>query len=141
MIEYRTFGPERIDEVRAVYEENGWREYLTDKEKLRAAFSRSLYVLGAFSDGELAGFVRCVGDGEYVVHVQDLIVRPRDRRKGIGRELMKRASEAFPDVRQFVLITDRDDAVSNTFYHAIGMTEDLGPYPVNHWFRPLPKEE
>ncbi|MBR4421000.1 MAG: GNAT family N-acetyltransferase [Erysipelotrichaceae bacterium] len=135
MIAYRQFGIERIEEVYRIYEENGWTSYLGDKEKLIRAFERSSFLLGAFDEDRLIGFVRCVGDGEYIVHVQDLILLPTYRRQGIGRMLMKQTSDHFPAVRQFMLITDRDDETANAFYRAIGLTEDFNGYPINHYFR------
>ena len=135
MIEYKRFCAERIDEVYEIYEANRWGSYLHDKEKLRRAFEQSLYILGAFENDRLVGFVRCVGDAEYIIYVQDLVLAPSYFRKGIGRELMKRASEAYPDVRQFVLITDRDDEGANAFYRAIGLSNDCNGFPVNTYFR------
>ena len=134
-IEYQEFGSERIEEVYKIYEENEWTSYLGDKDKLVRAFDRSLYILGAFDDNKLVGFVRCVGDDEYIVYVQDIVVLSAYHRKGIGRELMKRVSERYPLIHQFVLITDQDDEVSNAFYKAIGMSENCNGYPINHYFR------
>ena len=68
---YEIFGPERLEAVRAIYEEAGWYAYFGNDEALHRAFEQSLYVLGAFEGDELIGFVRCVGDGEHVVIVQD----------------------------------------------------------------------
>ena len=48
---------------------------------------------------------------------------------------MKQTSDHFPAVRQFVLITDRDDETANAFYRAIGLAEDFNGYPINHYFR------
>ena len=141
MIEYKEFGSELIDEAYQIYEQNGWASYLNNKEKLIKAFEQSLYILGAFEKDVLVGFVRCVGDAEYIIYVQDLIVSPSHQRTGIGKELMKRASEKFPDVRQFVLITDKDDEVSNAFYQAIGMSSDCNGYPINAYFRNVCSDE
>ena len=60
MIAYRQFGIERIEEVYRIYEENGWTSYLGEKEKLIRAFERSSFLLGAFDEDRLIGFVRCV---------------------------------------------------------------------------------
>ena len=136
-MEYREFGSERIDEIVEIYRANGWTSYLGDRDRLVGAFDSSLYVLGAFEDGQLVGFVRCVGDGEFILYVQDLIVLPSHVRRGIGRELMRRVSERYPNVRQFLLITDEADEAANAFYRAIGMTRDLGGFPVNLYFRAL----
>ena len=133
--EYRDFRGEYIEQVFEIYTENGWTEYLRDRERVRRAFRNSLLILGAFREGKLIGFVRCVGDGETVVYVQDLIVRPAFHRRGIGRELMRRVSDRYSDVRQFLLITDEGDAVSNEFYRVIGMRGNCHGFPVTVYFR------
>ena len=134
-IEYRAFTTELMEQVTRIYTDNGWTEYLTDPGRLKRAFENSLFLLGAFREGELLGFIRCVGDGETVLYVQDLIVSPLWQRHGIGRELLRRVSERCPDVRQFLLITDRDDPVSNAFYASVGMVADCHGYPVTAYFR------
>ena len=68
-----------------------------------------------------------------------MIVRPALQRRGIGRELMRQVSEHFAGVRQFLLITDAEDAVSNAFYRAIGLKTTLGDYPCTAYFRDLPE--
>ena len=141
MIEYKEIRSEFIEEAYKIYEENQWESYLNDKDKLNRSFENSLYIVGAFEDNRLVGFVRCVGDAEYILYVQDLIVKPEYQRKGIGKELMRLVSEAFPAIRQFVLITDSDDVTSNEFYQAIGMSRDCNGYPINAYFRVQSKEE
>lgn len=139
MLTYREFGAECLAEVREIYAACGWTNYLEDEETLRRALEQSLFLLGAFEDCALVGFVRCVGDGAYILYVQDLIVTPALQRKGIGRELMRQVSERFAGVRQFLLITDAEDAVSNAFYRAIGLKTTLGGYPCIAYFRDLPE--
>lgn len=135
MIKYKEFGSERIEEVYEIYEENQWESYLGNKDKLTVAFKQSLFIFGAFENDKLVGFVRCIGDGEYILYVQDLIVKSSHHRKGIGRELMKQVFQKFSDVYQLVLITDRNDEIANTFYQSIGMITECNGYPVNHYFR------
>ena len=135
MIEYKRISIKQFDEVYEIYKANQWESCLNDKEKLSRAFEQSLYILGAFENGCLVGFVRCIGDGEYILYVQNLIITPSHHKKGIGRELMRRVSEEYPTVRQFVLITDKDDEVSNSFYKAIGLSGDCNGYPINTYFR------
>ena len=139
MLTYRECGAECLAEVREIYAACGWTNYLEDEETLRRALEQSLFLLGAFEDSALVGFVRCVGDGAYILYVQDLIVTPALQRKGIGRELMRQVSERFAGLRQFLLITDAEDAVSNAFYRAIGLKTTLGGYPCTAYFRDLPE--
>ena len=120
-MEYKSLNADSLEAIKALYRQHGWLAYLQDDEKLARAFRQSLYTLAAFEGETLIGFIRCVGDGEHIVLVQDLIVAPGHQRKGIGRELMRRAGERFADVRMFMLLTDALDEAANAFYRAIGM--------------------
>lgn len=128
MIEYRTFDTAQLPQVLVLYEEAGWTAYLGDVPKLERAFQNSLYLLGAFDGARLAGFLRCVGDGEHIVQVQDLLVSASCRRQGVGTALMDRARDAFSHVRAFVLTTDAADQQANAFYRALGLKQyhDMG---------------
>lgn len=128
MIAYRTFDTTQLPQVLALYEEAGWTAYLGDIPKLERAFQNSLYLLGAFDGEHLSGFLRCVGDGEHIVLVQDLLVSASCRRQGVGTALMGRARDAFSHVRAFVLTTDAADQQANAFYRALGLKQyhDMG---------------
>lgn len=121
MINYKPLISESLNQIKALYEQHGWLAYLNDDDRLIRAFDQSLFVLGAYDDNRLVGFIRCVGDSEHIVMVQDLIIAQTYQRKGIGRALMKLASEQFANVRMFMLLTDAMDADANAFYQAIGM--------------------
>jgi len=90
MISYKEFNSELLERIKEIYTEQGWNSYLNNDEKLVHAFQNSLYVLGAFDGEKLVGFIRCVGDGEHIVLVQDLIVDKQYQRKGIGSALFKK---------------------------------------------------
>lgn len=121
MIQYKELTSVSLEAIKALYQQHGWLAYLQDDAKLARAFDRSLYTLGAYDGEELVGFIRCVGDGEHIVLVQDLIVAESHLRQGIGRELMRLAGERFHDVRMFMLLTDAMDERANAFYQSIGM--------------------
>ena len=135
MISYKEFGKERINEVYKIYEENGWGAYLNDIDKLRRAFDNSLYILGAFDEDELVGFIRCIGDSEYILYIQDLIVKKDYQRKGIGSTLVSRVSDKYKTVRQFLLITDDCDVQANNFYKKMGLKRELYGNIINTYFR------
>lgn len=136
MLNYKTFGSERIEEIYTIYQQNGWQSYLGNKAKLAKAFDNSLYILGAFDNDKLVGFVRCIGDDQYILYVQDLIVSPSYHRQGIGSALMQKVLQRYNTIRQFVLITDSDDKIANAFYKSIDLVQDCNGYEVNHYFRP-----
>lgn len=108
------------EEVLEIYKSVGWTIYASDPEKLRRAFEKSLYVLGAYDGDILVGILRAVGDGETVVFLQDILVRPEKQGRGIGRRLMAEFFRKFADVRQIQLLTD-DIPATVGFYRAVGM--------------------
>ncbi|MBE5962919.1 MAG: GNAT family N-acetyltransferase [Lachnospiraceae bacterium] len=115
---YKEFDSARMDEVKMIYKKESWNAYLRDDEKLKRAFDHSLYLLGAFDEDKLVGLVRCVGDGEHILMVQDLIVDPDYQKQGIGTYLFKSIMQRYADVRMFMVITDKDDPVDNKFYQS-----------------------
>lgn len=92
-----------------------------DAEKLVRAFQNSLCVYGAFEEEKLLGFIRCVGDGEHIVLVQDLIVDKNYQKQGIGTALFRTIWDRYKDVRMFQVVTDIADEVDNHFYRSFGM--------------------
>ncbi len=120
-MEYREFCTEYMDQVRTIYEEEQWSAYLNDDARLERAFAQSLYILGAFDQGRLVGFARCVGDGEHILVVQDLIVALLYRRQGIGTRLFRAVWDRYGEVRMFHVVTDLRDPVDNHFYRSFGM--------------------
>jgi len=121
MIEYKTFGTEEICRVKEIYAAEDWTAYLKDDAALTRAFENSLFCLGAYHQGKLIGFVRCVGDGEHVVLVQDLIVVPEFQRQKIGTALFQAAWDKYSRVRMFQVLTDIEDERDNRFYQSFGM--------------------
>lgn len=120
---FKEFNKDLIDEVKAIYKNEGWTAYLGDDDKLKTAFDRSLFILGAFSHGKLLAYIRCLGDGEHLVLIQDLIVDIPYRRMKLGKELYDRVCEKYKGARTIILITDLMDEVSNSFYKSLGMDE------------------
>ena len=118
MIHYKEIDSSLILQVEDIYRKESWNAYLHDREKLVRASEKSLYILGAFDDSRLAGFIRCVGDGEHVLLVQDLIVDPAYQKRSIGSHLFRTTMEKYAQVRMFLVITDIDDVVDNKFYRS-----------------------
>lgn len=110
-----------FDEVKSVYQSVGWITYINDEDKLKRAFGNSLCVLGAFDDEQLVGLVRCVGDDEHIILVQDLLVLPQYQKKGIGTNLFQMVWDKYSKVRMFQVVTDLYDEVDNHFYQSFGM--------------------
>lgn len=114
-------------EILSLYSAVGWTAYTDSPEVLRRGFEKSLLSLGAYENERLLGLIRCVGDGETIVYVQDILVYPEHQRRGIGTALMRAALEHFGGVRQIVLATDREERTLK-FYESLGFCpmDDIG---------------
>ncbi|WP_313162885.1 GNAT family N-acetyltransferase [Sedimentibacter sp.] len=121
MIVYKEFDSSFIETVKDIYRKESWNSYLKDDARLVRAFDKSLYILGAFDNDELVGFIRCIGDGEHTLIVQDLIVRHEYQQRGIGTYLFKTILQKYADVRMFIVITDIEDVVDNKFYQSFNL--------------------
>ncbi len=127
MIRIATYNAFQRDEIHALYASVGWTAYTDDLERLERAFAKSLLVLAAYDEGNLLGLLRLVGDGEAIVFLQDVLVRPACQRQGIGRALIEEALRRYPDIRQVQLTTDRSEK-TQAFYETLGFCrhEDMG---------------
>ena len=86
---------------------------------LERAVRGSLCTLGAWDGEKLVGLVRAVGDGASILFVQDLLVLPAYRRRGVARRLMQALEARWPAVYQTELLTDeRPETLA--FYEALG---------------------
>lgn len=124
MITYKEFGNSFVEQVMSIYHDEGWTVYSeSEAAKVMRAFDKSLFILGAFEQEKLLGFIRCTGDGEFNVYVTDLIVDKSYRKQGIGKTLFKMAMERFKNIENFTLMTGLKGKENNTFYCSAGMTE------------------
>lgn len=110
----------RENEILRLYEAVGWTAYLSQPERIKPAFDHSLCVLELCDEQDrLMGFVRAVGDGETILHIQDLDRRPVDSESGWGTLPLKTMSDRYPQVRQKILLSD-DVAETLRFYRRLG---------------------
>lgn len=105
-----------LKQIMELYEDVGWSAYTKDPLRLEKAFDNSLSVLSAWSDDELMGLIRVVGDGLTIVYIQDLLVKTAYQNKGIGKELLTMILAKYEDVRQILLLTDS----AASFYESVG---------------------
>lgn len=121
MINYKEIDSSIIEEVKELYRKDSWNAYLKDDDKLIRAFNNSLYIEGVFDDNKLIGIIRCVGDGEHVLMVQDLLIDPEYQKQGIGTYLFKSILQKYSKVRMFLVLTDIEDVVDNKFYKSFSL--------------------
>lgn len=128
-----------LEAIKDLYTNAGWLAYLNDDSALERALNNSIYLLGAYEvdtsaleeqadQNRLIGFARCVGDGEHVLLLQDLLVHSEWQRRGIGTHLMNACWDHYAHVRSRMLVTDLHDDRANEFYRSQGLQtlEDQG---------------
>ncbi|MCP4118712.1 MAG: GNAT family N-acetyltransferase [Desulfobacteraceae bacterium] len=76
-----------VEEYRKLRSLVGWWD--TDEDATRSALNNSLSSVVATERDTVIGFGRVAGDGGLYFYIQDLIVHPEYRSKGIGRAIMK----------------------------------------------------
>lgn len=118
-ISFRTEKTFDRNKLLALYEDAGWTAYTEDPVRLERALANSTHVVSAWDGERLVGLARVISDGEHIVYTQDLLVLRDYRRRGLGRELLRRVLEPFAHVRQAVLVTDNAPETRG-FYTSLG---------------------
>jgi ribosomal protein S18 acetylase RimI-like enzyme len=79
------------DDVVALYEAGGWwRESPSARAAVPALVAGSFVFLVAVEDGRAVGMGRALSDGVSDAYLQDVVVLPSHRGRGIGGELIRR---------------------------------------------------
>ncbi|EOS7771504.1 GNAT family N-acetyltransferase [Enterococcus hirae] len=97
-----------FDALFALYTAVGWSAYTKDIQQLAMGVQQSLKVITVWDEQQLIGLIRSVGDGETILYIQDLLVHPAYQNKGIGTQLIEKMVQAYPKVRQKVLLTENE---------------------------------
>lgn len=108
-------------ELTALYDSVGWSTYTREPAVLQAAIDGShLLITARDENGRLIGLVRTISDGASICYLQDVLVDPSARHRGVGRLLLDRVLAHYADLRQLVLLTD-DDPAQRALYTAAGL--------------------
>ncbi|MVX64820.1 GNAT family N-acetyltransferase [Clostridium chromiireducens] len=62
-------------------------------EQIEKAIKNSIYSISVNVDGEVVGMGRLVGDGARIFYIQDVFIKPKYQRKGIGRLIVEKLLE------------------------------------------------
>ncbi|WP_104179221.1 GNAT family N-acetyltransferase [Arthrobacter sp. B0490] len=112
-------------ELLALYGAVGWTAYTRDPDRLGRSIAGShLVVTVRDDDGGLLGLARTVSDGETICYIQDILVHPDARRRGIGRSLVRDIQQRYGHCMFVALSTDaegtQDASQSHPFYRSLG---------------------
>lgn len=121
-MEIRKYTHYNENEILELYSSVGWTAYTDHPDSLRRGFENSLVILGVYTENDLVGILRAVGDGETIVFIQDILVHPDYQRRGLGTALLKEALSRYSHVRQIQLATDNTEK-TKAFYRSCGFRE------------------
>jgi ribosomal protein S18 acetylase RimI-like enzyme len=71
---------------------------LDEPERIARMYDTANMVLTAWDGERLAGILRAWLDGGFLAYIADLAVDPAYQRRGIGRELLRRATSSDPNL-------------------------------------------
>lgn len=108
-----------LESTKLLYEDAGWDAYTKDMDKLMLGLTQSLFVVSAWDENRLVGLIRCIGDSETILYIQDILVLKDYQRQGIGRKLIQLTLDHYPFVRQKILVTEDSEQTRN-FYESLG---------------------
>ena len=117
MIEYRETKDVDLAELSRLRADAGFdhRSDATLRQQVEGAY----WVLSAWEGARLVGFVRAISDGVDHAYVSTMMVDSAYRRRGIGRELIRRLTTGRDSVR--FTLHSRDGAIA--FYRALGFSD------------------
>lgn len=108
------------DEVAALFVLVGWSERSADE--LRAAFGRSRFKVFAYEEDELIGVARSVDDGRYYATIVDVLVKPSQQGRGVGRAMLL---DLQGRLQGFWQVTLTASAEVRPFYERLGWRPHL----------------
>lgn len=127
MICYRSGQPPRTEDIIAVYQSAPLRRPVEDPARIARMFAVANLIWTAWDGERLVGVLRGWTDGAYHGYICDLAVDAGYQKAGVGRELLRRATEGKPEV-EFIL---RAAATAREYY------AHLGWQPIeNGWSQP-----
>jgi GNAT superfamily N-acetyltransferase len=114
------------DEFLAVLVEStlGERRPIQDRYRIEKMCENANLILTARHEGRLVGVARCLTDFAFCTYLSDLAVSEAYQRKGIGKELIRRAKEAVPETILILLAAPK----AMDYYPHIGMTRHEGAF-------------
>lgn len=107
------------EQLRRLFMLVGWSDGLEtsdQKKHFNIPFINSTLVISAWEDDHLIGAVRVLSDKIFRSVIYDLVVEPGFQSHGIGRELLKRCIEHFPDSEWLVGTTEK----VSSYYERMG---------------------
>lgn len=111
-----------VEEYQSLRKTTSWD--MIEDDVVKKALENDLFSVCVYESEKLIGMGRVIGDGAIYFYIQDIIVAPEYKRKGIGKLIMKK-------VEQYISKTANNNsfiglmaaAGVKEFYYTFGYTE------------------
>lgn len=114
------FEPGHIDGVIALTTEEGWPTLAEDRDRaMRVLTAMGAVTVVALEDGAVVGFARALHDGEWIACLTDMVVDARQRRRGVGRALVRELFARTGAQRMDLLAEPGSEAFYASFPHRL----------------------
>jgi ribosomal protein S18 acetylase RimI-like enzyme len=111
------------DQLIFLFRSAGWsdgNENQMMKDNFNKPFINSTLVVSAWDNNKLVGVIRVLSDKIIRSNIYDLVVLPEYQSQGIGRTLLKKCLDKFPDTA-WVIETTKE---RQSFYEQFGFNEN-----------------
>ena len=108
-----------VEQLHYLFYSVGWSSKDIPKdwlENFNISFINSTLVISAWANERLIGAVRVLSDKKFRSIIYDLVIDPAYQNKGIGRELVKRCIEHYPNSEWSLETSEKNIG----FYEKIG---------------------
>jgi len=130
-VDYDAVTSAPIEEIVALYLAAGWwQECPEARETIPSMIRGSLCFMVARSiDGQIVGMARVISDGFSDAYIQDVVVLPEYRSRGIGKELVRRLTQ-FCVARKIAWIGLVAEPGTQGLYEELGYGPLVGYQPM-----------
>lgn len=119
MIKYYASKKIDYDRLITLFNQVGWTDKTNDINRLKAMVENSQAVITAWDEEIMVGFVRCTTDYVFNGQINNAVVDPRYRGRGIGKVLINNILNSYKQVT-FIL---RGDIENEGFYKNLGFED------------------
>jgi ribosomal protein S18 acetylase RimI-like enzyme len=115
-ITYSFNKPAQLNAIQALLKQTEWAHNRT-QHTLQVMIENTPLYLGAWTDDRMIGFARILTDDVFRAFIEDVIVDVEYRKRGIGREMIRRILARLSHVQEITLHCSEENM---PFYEALG---------------------
>ena len=126
MIIYNTDKKVDYDKLIILFNQVGWNDKTNDITRLKTMVKNSQIVVTAWDEETMIDFARCTTDYVFNGQINNVVVDPKCRKKGIGKVLINTILNSSKQVTYML----RGSVTNEEFYRCLGFED--GPISLIH---------